>query len=100
LEKTPSKKKLHGMLYNKLRKLDFRAHHVSEIYKCAKGGCRVTKRNGGSKPVLKKLTARIHKLDYKVDFNMKTLKLAVLSNRWVELKLKWYSYLDKYLNGS
>jgi putative transposase len=28
------------------------------------------------------------------------LRVAVLSNQWVELKLKWYRYLDKYLNGS
>ena len=29
-----------------------------------------------------------------VDFNSNTLRVAVLSDRWVELKLRWYSYLD------
>jgi putative transposase len=47
-----------------------------------------------------KLTARIHPLDYKIDFSAKTLRVAVLNDEWVELKLKWYSYLNKYLNGS
>jgi putative transposase len=28
------------------------------------------------------------------------LRIAVLNNQWVELRLKWYKYLDKYLDGS
>ena len=100
LDKTPSTKKLHELFYNKLRKLGFRAHHVSEIYKRAREVVEATKRNRGSKPVLKKLTARISTYDYKVDFNARTLRLAVLNEQWVELKLKWYNYLNKYLDSS
>jgi putative transposase len=59
-----------------------------------------TKGNGGSRPLLKKLTARIHSLDYKIDLKRKALRLAVLNDEWIELKLKWYDYLDKYLDGS
>jgi len=99
LKKTPSTKQLHKMFYNELRKLGFRAHHVSEIYKRAKEVVEATKKNNGSKPILKKLTARIHPLDYKIDFNAKVLRVAVSNNEWVELKLKWYKYLDKYLDG-
>jgi putative transposase len=88
------------VFYNELRRLGFRAHHVSEIYKRAREVVESAKKNKGSKPILKKLTARIHPLDYKIDFNAKTLRVAVLSNQWVELRLKWYRYLDKYLNGS
>jgi len=36
LDKTPSMTKLHNMFYNRLMKMGFRAHHVSEIYKRAK----------------------------------------------------------------
>jgi putative transposase len=100
LDYVPSEEKLHKMFYSELRRLGFRAHHVSEIYKRAKEVVEATKKNGGSKPVLKKLTARIHSLDYKIDFSAKTLRVAVLNDEWVELKLKWYNYLDKYLNGS
>ena len=99
-DKVPSIKKLHTMFYSKLRARGLRAHHVSEIYKRAKEVVEATKKNKGSKPVLKRLTARISTYDYKVDFNAKTLRVAVLNDRWVELKLKWYGYLDKYLDGS
>jgi putative transposase len=80
--------------------MGFRAHHVSEIYKRAKEVVESTRGNNGSKPVLKKLTARIHALDYKIDLNTKTIKIAVLHGKWVELELKWYNYLNKYLDGS
>jgi putative transposase len=100
LEDVPSEKSLHKMFYSELRRLGFRAHHVSEIYKRAREVVEGAKRNRGSKPILKKLTARIHPLDYRVDFNAKTLRIAVLNDKWVELRLKWYNYLDKYLDGS
>jgi putative transposase len=28
------------------------------------------------------------------------LRIAVLNDKWVELRLKWYNYLNKYLDGS
>jgi putative transposase len=88
LEDIPSEEKLHKMFYSKLRRLGFRAHHVSEIYRRAREVVEGAKKNRGSKPILKKLTARIHPLDYKIDFNAKTLRIAVLNDQWVELKLK------------
>jgi putative transposase len=100
LEDVPSEESLHKMFYSELRRLGFRAHHVSEIYKRAKEVVEGAKKNRGSKPVLKKLTARIHPLDYRVDFSAKTLRIAVLNDEWVELRLKWYSYLNRYLDGS
>jgi putative transposase len=100
LSEVPSWTELHVMFYSRLMKLGLRAHHVSEIYKRAKEVVESTRKNNGSKPILKKLTARIHILDYKIDLNTKTIKIAVLYDKWVELKLKWYSYLNKYLDGS
>ena len=100
LDKTPSWTELHTMFYNRLVKYGFRAHHVSEIYRRAKEVVESTRKNNGSKPILRKLTARIHTLDYKLDLDKKTIKMAVLHDKWVELKLEWYSYLNKYLDGS
>jgi len=100
LDRAPSTKQLHTMFYSKLRALGFRAYHVSEIYKRAREVVEATKRNRGSKLVLRRLTARISTYVYRVDFNTKTLRVAVLNGYWVELKLKWYSYLDKYLDSS
>jgi len=98
--KALSIKKLHAVFYEKLRRLGFRAHHVSEIYKRAREVVEATKKNKGSKPVLRRLTARISTYDYRIDFNTKTFRVAVLNGQRVELNLKWYSYLDKYLDGS
>ena len=100
LSRVPSEKTLHKMFYSRLRELGFRAHHVSEIYKRAREVVNSTKKNSGSKPVLRKLTARIHPLDYRLDLNTKTIKIAVLHEKWVELRLKWYKRLDEYLDGS
>jgi putative transposase len=80
LDYVPSEESLHKMFYSELRRLGFRAHHVSEIYRRAKEVVEATKKNKGSKPVLKKLTARIHPLDYKIDFSTKTLRIAVLND--------------------
>ena len=73
-DRVPSEKTLHS----RLRSLGFRAHHVSEIYRRAREVVESTKKNSGSKPVLRKLTARIHPLDYKLDLSTKTIKVAVL----------------------
>jgi putative transposase len=100
LSEIPSRTELHVMFYNRLMKMGFRAHHVSEIYKRAREVVESTRKNSGSRPLLKKLTARIHTLDYRLDLDRKTLRLAVLHDKWVELKLKWYSHLNKYLDGS
>jgi len=100
LDEAPSWTELHNIFYNRLIRMGFRAHHVSEIYKRAKEVVESTKKNNGSKPVLEKLTARIHTLDYRLDLDKKTIKIAVLYDKWVELKLEWYSHLNKYLDGS
>jgi len=100
LDEAPSWTELHSIFYSRLIGMGFRAHHVSEIYKRAKEVVESTRKNSGSRPLLKKLTARIHTLDYKLDLNTKTIKIAVLHDKWIELKLKWYSYLNKYLDGS
>jgi|GEM_PF-111050 len=100
LEHIPSIKELHQRFYRVLRIQGFRAHHCHKIERRAREIVKATKKNKGSKPVLKKLTARLDYQDYKLDLNSKILKIAVLNEEWVELKLQWYSYLDKYLDGS
>ncbi len=100
LDYIPSIKELHYRFYRILRKQGFRAHHCHKIERRAREVVKATKKNEGSKPVLRKLTARLDYQDYKLDIGSKTMKIAVLSNEWVELKLLWYNYLDKYLNDS
>ncbi len=99
-KKIPSMKELHHRFYKVLRKQGFRAHHCHKIERRAKEVVKAVKKNKGRKPILRKLTARLDQWDYKLDLNSKTMRIAVLNNKWVELKLQWYSYLDKYFNGS
>ncbi|MEM1682853.1 MAG: RNA-guided endonuclease TnpB family protein [Ignisphaera sp.] len=87
LNKVSSIKTLHRMFYNELRKHGFRAHHVKQIYVYAKAVARASKQNGGRKPVLRRLTARIDKYDYKLDLESRTLILKIHENREVKLRL-------------
>lgn len=100
LNHIPSMKELHHRFYKILRNQGFRAHHCHKIERRAREVVKATKRNKGSKPILRKLTARLDYQDYKLDFNSKKLRIAVLNNEWIELKLLWYKYLNKYLNDS
>ena len=100
LNHIPSIKKLHCRFYKVLRKQGFRAHQCHKIERRAREIVKATKRNKGSKPVLRKLTARLDYEDYRLDLSNMILRVAVLNNEWVELKLQWYCYLDKYFNSS
>ncbi|MEM2551572.1 MAG: RNA-guided endonuclease TnpB family protein [Sulfolobales archaeon] len=87
LNEVPSIKTLHRMFYSKLRELGFRAHHVKQIYTYAKAVVRACKKNGGRKPVLRRLTARIDRYDYRLDLESRTLVLKIHENREVKLRL-------------
>ena len=100
LNHIPSMKKLHNRFYKMLRRQGFRAHHCHKIERRAREVVKATKRNNGSKPILRKLTARLDQWDYRLDLNSKILRVAVLNSEWVELKLIWYNYLDKYFSNS
>jgi len=100
LDHIPSIKELHHRFYKILREQGFRAHHSHKIGRRAREVVKATKRNKGSKPVLKKLTARLDCWDYKLDLNSRVLRIAVLNDEWVKLKLVWYNYLDRYFNNS
>jgi len=82
-----SKKKLHEAFYGKLRKMGFRAHHVKEVYVYAQSIVDSAKSNGGRRPVLRKLTARVDRYDYKLDLDSVTLTLKLHDNYEVKLKL-------------
>jgi len=80
-------KKLHRLFYNDLVSMSFRAHHAKEIYINAKSLMNSAKSNGGRKPVLRKLSARIDKYDYKLDLNNMTLTLKLHNGYEARLKL-------------
>ncbi|MEM4832069.1 MAG: IS200/IS605 family accessory protein TnpB-related protein, partial [Sulfolobales archaeon] len=87
LNEVPSIKTLHMMFYNELRKHSFRAHHVKQVYTYAKAVVRACKRNSGRKPVLRRLTARIDRYDYRLDLESRMLILKIHNGREVKLRL-------------
>jgi putative transposase len=97
MNRVPSVRQLHEMFYRELRSWGFRAHHVSEIYKRAKEIVKAAKKNRGRKPVLERLTARLHSYEYRLDLERKVLKVAVLNGSWVEVKLVGARRLQQFL---
>jgi putative transposase len=80
-------KRLHRLFYNDLVSMGFRAHHAKEIYVYANSLVDSARSNGGRKPVLRKLSARIDKYDYRLDLDNTTLTLKLHSDYEVKLKL-------------
>jgi len=83
-----SKKKLHKLFYSSLVSTGFRAHHAKEIYIYAKSLVDSAKSNGGRKPALRKLSARIDKYDYKLDLDNMTLTLKLHNGYEAKLRLR------------
>ena len=86
LDKLPSLNQLHQMFYKILRAHGFRAHQAKQIYKYALAIVKSAKENRGSKPSLKKLSARLDKYDAWVDLE-KQLVIIKLRNKVFKIKL-------------
>jgi putative transposase len=87
INKKLSRRKLHRLFYNDLVSMGFRAHHAKEIHIYAKSLVDSAKSNGGRKPVLRKLSARVDKYDYRLDLDNMTLILKLYSDYEVRLRL-------------
>jgi len=73
------------MFYKMLREQGFRAHQAKQIYKYALALVKAVKKNSGSKPILRKLSARIDQYDAKIDLEN---QLVVLKLRSKEFRIK------------
>jgi putative transposase len=82
-----SKRKLHKLFYSNLVSMGFRAHHAKEIYIYAKSLVDSARSNGGRKPILRRLSARIDRYDYRLDLGNMTLTLKLHSGYEARLKL-------------
>jgi putative transposase len=65
----------------------FRAHHAKEIYIYAESLVESARSNGGRKPVLRRLSARVDRYDYKLDLDTMTLTLKLHNDYEAKLKL-------------
>ena len=105
LDKLPRINQAHQMFYKILREQGFRAHQAKQIYKYALSLVKSAKNNGGRKPVLKKLSARLDKYDAWIDLENqrvfvklqdKEFKIKLLHNKDYIRKFigrKWYEVI-------
>jgi len=77
LDKLPTNGQMHQMFYKRLKEQSFRAHQAKQIYKYARALVVSAKQNGGKRPVLRKLTARLDRYDTSLDFSTWTLTLKM-----------------------
>jgi len=111
LDVVPEKSQAHQMFYNMLRGYGFRAHVARNIYNTAIALVESAKSNRGSKPVIKRFSARLDHQDAKVDLSNRTVRI-ILRDKWYTLKirhrdeyierfkgLKWKEIHIKYYNG-
>ncbi len=109
LDKLPTVSQAHQMFYKALRDKGFRAHQAKQVYKYVLALVKAARKNGGSKPVLKKLSIRLDKYDASIDFNTwivtvklrgKVFKLKLLHRKSYLEKFngrKWYEVIVKWL---
>ncbi len=80
-----------------MRSQGFRAHQAKQIYKYALSLVKSAKNNGGRKPVLKKLSARLDKYDATIDLDSQSI-IVKLRNRVFKIKLLHNkNYIRKFL---
>jgi hypothetical protein len=82
-----SKKKLHRLFYSDLVKLGLRAHHAKEVYLYARSLVESARGSGGRKPILRRLSARVDRYDYRLDLDSMVLTLKLHSGYEVRLRL-------------
>jgi putative transposase len=96
LDKVPSRSQAHRMFYSVLRSHGFRAHVARNIYEYALALVKAVKENNGSKPTLRKLSARLDYQDARVELNKGIVRI-ILRDRWYALKLKHRrEYMERF----
>jgi len=96
LDEVPKKSQAHQLLYPLLRSYGFRAHVARNIYSTALALAKSAKENNSSKPVVKKMSARLDYQDARVDMDNHVVRV-VLRDRWYTLRLtQRREYVEKF----
>ena len=106
--KVPSQATVRKKVYQQLKQLGYRSHHIDEIVKRAIeivksviNKCKKEKkeRSECKKPRLRKLTARLSYYDYDIDLQNRVLTVYLRNGEKVQLKITDAMLLKKYTNG-
>ncbi len=113
LDKLPTLNQCHQMFYKTLRECyGFRAHVAKQLYRYALALVKATKSNGGSKPIIKKMSVRLDRYDARIDLENMVVEIVIREKRY-RLRIlhdpnyvkkflgrKWYEIVVKYERGS
>jgi len=86
-DKLPKRSQAHQMFYAMLRSYGLRAHVAKNVYDQALALVKASRENGGSRPTVKRLSARLDYCDAKVDSKSAVVEIALREKRYV-LKLR------------
>jgi len=96
LDKVPNRSQMHQLFYQLLRSYGFRAHVARNIYDYVLALVKATRSNNGSRPVLRRLSARLDYQDARVELDKGIVKV-ILRDKWYTLKLKHRrDYVEKF----
>jgi len=87
LDKLPKRSQAHQMFYVILRGYGLRAHVARNIYEQALALVKASRENCGSRPTVKRLSARLDYCDARVDLKRAVVEV-VLRDNWYVLKLR------------
>ena len=77
LDKIPKKSQAHQLFYLMLRDYGLRAHVSRNVYTTALALVKSAKENNGSKPVVKKMSARLDYQDARVDMDSHVVRVVL-----------------------
>ncbi len=86
LDKLPKKSQVHQLFYPVLRSYGFRAHVARNIYSTALALVKSARENKGSKPLIRKMSARLDHQDARVDLENGAVRI-IFRDRWYSLRL-------------
>jgi len=96
LDKIPRKSQVHQLFYLMLRDHGFRAHVARNIYSTALALVKSARENNGSKPVIRRMTARLDYQDARVNIDNHVVKV-ILRDKWYMLRIVHRrEYMEKF----
>jgi len=111
LDTIPRKSQAHKMFYNMLRNYGLRPHATRNIYNTAISLVESARTNNGSKPFIKRFSARLDYQDARIDLGNRIARI-IIRDKWYTLRikhrseyverfkcLKWKEVHIKYCNG-
>jgi putative transposase len=98
LDKVPSRSQAHRMFYQMLKSHGFRAHVTRNIYEYALALVKATRESNGSKPTLRRLSARLDYQDARVELGKGVVRI-ILRHKWYALRLRHRKrYIERFRN--